>query len=202
MTRSLLVEGQGFAGRDPQLPFDEIEPGDRLGHRVLDLQARVHLHEVEAVGPQRAAAVGDELDGAGADICRRRAPPRPRPRPWRRALRASCRARAPPRSPSDGGAAASSRARRDARHGHAHRRTPASRYGAARAMYFSMQHARIAEGARRLALRGGERRVEILLPVDAPHALAAAARDRLDQHRIARLIGLLRAGNRASWRAP
>ena len=35
---------------------------------MLDLQPRVHLHEAEAVGPQPLAAVGDELDRAGADI--------------------------------------------------------------------------------------------------------------------------------------
>ena len=45
----LLAERQRLARRDPELPFDEVEPGHRLRHRVLDLQARVHLHEEEAV---------------------------------------------------------------------------------------------------------------------------------------------------------
>ena len=53
------------------------------------------------------------------------------------------------------------------------------------------QHPRIAEGARRLALGALERRLEIGRLVDAPHALAAAAGDRLDEHRIADLVGLL-----------
>ena len=56
---------------------------------------------------------------------------------------------------------------------------------------FLDEHARVAEGAHRFALRRGERRIEILLPIDAPHALAATARDRLDQHGITRLIGFL-----------
>ena len=32
-----------------QLPFHEVHAGDHFGHRVLHLQARVHLHEVEFV---------------------------------------------------------------------------------------------------------------------------------------------------------
>ena len=49
----LLREAAALARRDAELQFDEIEPGDRLGHRMLDLQPGVHLHEAEAVGPQR-----------------------------------------------------------------------------------------------------------------------------------------------------
>ena len=62
---------------------------------------------------------------------------------------------------------------------------------------FLDEHARIAEGARGLALRARERGLEIAGLVDPPHALAAAARDRLDQHRIADLVGLAGAGSRA-----
>ena len=64
----LLRQRQRFAGGDLELPGDEIEAGYRLGHRVLDLEARVHLDEPDAVRPQCFAAVGDELDRAGADI--------------------------------------------------------------------------------------------------------------------------------------
>ena len=53
------------------------------------------------------------------------------------------------------------------------------------------QHAGIAERALRLALRGFERGVEIGVLVDAPHALAAAAGHRLDQQRVAELVGFL-----------
>ena len=59
----LLRQRQPLAGGDAQLPLDEVLPGDHLGHRMLDLQPRVHLHEVEA-----AVLVGDELDRAGADV--------------------------------------------------------------------------------------------------------------------------------------
>jgi hypothetical protein len=53
----LLGEGQLFAGRDPELQLDEVEPRDRLGDRMLDLQPGVHLHEEETVRPQAVAAV-------------------------------------------------------------------------------------------------------------------------------------------------
>ena len=48
----LLRARQPLARRHAQLPFDQIDPGDRFGHRMLDLQPRVHLHEPEPVGPQ------------------------------------------------------------------------------------------------------------------------------------------------------
>ena len=57
-----LADRQRLAGRDPELPFDEVEPGHRLGHRMLDLKAGVHFDEEEI------ATFGDELDGSGADI--------------------------------------------------------------------------------------------------------------------------------------
>ena len=38
-----LAERQRLAGRHAQLQLDEVEPRDRLGHRVLDLQTDVHL---------------------------------------------------------------------------------------------------------------------------------------------------------------
>ena len=45
---------------DPQLLADEVDPRDELGDRMLDLDARVQLEEVERV------AVEHELGGAGA----------------------------------------------------------------------------------------------------------------------------------------
>ena len=36
-----------FAGRDPDLIAHDIGERDHLGHGMLDLDARVHLHEVE-----------------------------------------------------------------------------------------------------------------------------------------------------------
>ena len=55
----------GFAGRDPQLLLDEIEAGDGLGDRMLDLKARVELDEPEP--PVR----DQELDRAGALVAER-----------------------------------------------------------------------------------------------------------------------------------
>src|SRR5205085_10673255 len=54
----LLREWQPLARGNAMLPLDEIEPGDHFGLRVLDLQPRVHLHEVEP-----AIVLGDEFDG-------------------------------------------------------------------------------------------------------------------------------------------
>ncbi len=62
----VLLERQLLARRDAELPLDQIKPGHRFGHRMLDLQPRVHLHEPEAVVLQAAGAVGDKLDRAGA----------------------------------------------------------------------------------------------------------------------------------------
>ena len=56
----LLRELQPLAGGDADHQLDEVEPGDELGHRVLDLQPRVHLQEVE-----RPVLADDELDRPG-----------------------------------------------------------------------------------------------------------------------------------------
>ena len=47
----VLRERQRLARGDAELPLDEIEPGHRLGDRMLDLQPGVHLEEVEVAGP-------------------------------------------------------------------------------------------------------------------------------------------------------
>ena len=49
--------GQAAAQAHTQLSGDEIDAGDLLRHRVLDLQARVHFHEVES------AVRDEEFDG-------------------------------------------------------------------------------------------------------------------------------------------
>ena len=41
----LLSQRQRFARCNLELPFDQIEARDHLRHRMLDLQARVDLHE-------------------------------------------------------------------------------------------------------------------------------------------------------------
>ena len=49
-----VVDGEFTVKRlargDAQLPFDQIDAGDFLGHRMFDLQPRVHFHEEDAVG--------------------------------------------------------------------------------------------------------------------------------------------------------
>ena len=47
--RPARARQRAVARRHPQLPFDEVEPGHHFGHRMFDLQARVDLHEIEAV---------------------------------------------------------------------------------------------------------------------------------------------------------
>ena len=51
--------GEALAGGDADLGLDEVDAGDHLGDGVLDLDARVHLDEVEL-----AILVHEELDGA------------------------------------------------------------------------------------------------------------------------------------------
>ncbi len=66
--RTHVVLGQPEAAplRDPELKGHEVEPGDGLGDRVLDLQPGVHLEEEELL---RRPRTGDEqLDRASADV--------------------------------------------------------------------------------------------------------------------------------------
>ncbi len=46
--------------------LDEVDAGDEFGHRMLDLQAGVHLQEIEA-----AILAGDEFDRAGRIVVHR-----------------------------------------------------------------------------------------------------------------------------------
>ena len=69
------IDVEPLAARDPDLPADQIEAGHHLGDRMLDLQPRVHLEEVEA-----AVFVEEELDGAGVGVAD--ASSRRRRRPW------------------------------------------------------------------------------------------------------------------------
>ena len=59
---SLLRELEVAAGGDPDLLEDEVDVGDHLGHRMLDLDAGVHLDEIEL------AVLVQELDRADAEI--------------------------------------------------------------------------------------------------------------------------------------
>jgi hypothetical protein len=70
-----LVEGQPVAGRDPELFFDDIDPGERLGDGVFDLDARVNFEEVKRglraerlVGVAVGVLFDEELDGPGVGV--------------------------------------------------------------------------------------------------------------------------------------
>ena len=58
----LLYEGEGLSRSDLQLQFHQVQAKNCLRHRMFDLQARVHLHEVEVL------SLHDELDRARADV--------------------------------------------------------------------------------------------------------------------------------------
>ena len=48
-------ERERLARRDAQLLLDEVDAVDELGHRMLDLQPRVHLEEEEVARRRRSA---------------------------------------------------------------------------------------------------------------------------------------------------
>ena len=190
----VLGQRHRLAGGHAQLPLDEVQPGDRLGHRVLDLQPGVHLHEVEA---QIAvvALLGDEFDGAGADVADRLGR-----RHRRRAHLGAARL-------------AHARRRRFLQHllvAPLHRAVALEEVQAvavgvgedldldvARARDVALdQHMVVAEARLRLALARGQRGGEVGCGVDAAHALAATAGAGLDQHRVADLVGLARQQRR------
>ncbi len=55
----LLPEGERFPGGHLDLLLDQIDPGDHFGDRMLDLDPRVHFHEIEA-----AVLIQQKLDRA------------------------------------------------------------------------------------------------------------------------------------------
>ena len=66
--RRWLLERQLFARGDAELPFDQIEAGERFCNRMFDLQPRVHLDKPVRRGAKTLGAVGNELDRAGANV--------------------------------------------------------------------------------------------------------------------------------------
>ena len=69
----VLAKRQRLAGGGQDLGPDQVQPGHALGHRVLDLDAGVHLDEVELpVLVEKLegarAQVADALAGVGADL--------------------------------------------------------------------------------------------------------------------------------------
>ena len=109
-----------------RMPFlHEIDPGQHLGHGVLDLDARVHLDEIEV-----AVGIDEELDAADVGVADRgRGLDRGVGEPARGA-RVEIRSPDPRRSASGDRAARSNRARRDGRRADRDRRRSAPRRGA------------------------------------------------------------------------
>ena len=64
----LLFLGERFARGNTQLPFDKVLARDQFRHRMLNLKAGVHFHEIEPVGAQTFGHIGNELDGARTGI--------------------------------------------------------------------------------------------------------------------------------------
>ena len=181
----VLCQRQRFARRDTQLPFDQVEAGDHLGDRMLDLQPRVHLHEIEA-----AVLVGDELDGAGAHVVHglgridrglaHRGATRRR-HAGRRCFLEHLLMPALHRAVA-----------LEQMHDAAVRVAEHLDLDVPRLQHVLLdQHVVVAERALRLALARRERGVEVLGAIDATHALAAPTRTGLDQDRIADAIGLV-----------
>ena len=61
----MLLLWQRLARSDPELPFDQIYTGNHFGHRVLDLETGIHLHEIEF------RSFDQKLNRSSADIADR-----------------------------------------------------------------------------------------------------------------------------------
>jgi hypothetical protein len=55
-----LLDGKLLAGGNADHLLDQVDAGHKFGDRMLDLQPRIHLEEIE-----RAVLPGDEFDRAG-----------------------------------------------------------------------------------------------------------------------------------------
>ena len=170
-----------LAARDAQLLAHEVDAGDELRHRVLDLDARVQLEEEEV------APVEHELGRARALVADRTRERDGRVAHARAELRVERRRR---RLLEHLLMAALDRALALAER----------EYGAvrvceqldldmARPLEVALEEERVVpERAGCLALRGRDRVVELLRRSHDPHAAAAAARGRLDEQRVADLV--------------
>ncbi len=175
----LLRERQGPALRDENLPAYEVQPGDELGDRMLDLQARVHLQEREV-----ATCIYDELDGAGVGVAERAAHRQRRRGHARAHVRRQRRGR---RLFDDLLMAPLDRALALAQ---------VNQVAVLVAEDLELdvawlgdqlleQQRRVAKSRQRLAPRGRQRRRQVACALHDAHALAAASRRGLDEHRIA-----------------
>src|SRR5437867_93378 len=169
--------------RDPELLADEIDARDHLGHRMLDLEPRVHFEEVAA-----SLRVHEELDRSGVDVAGRFRDPacglaqtlahrvvHERRRRFLDELLVSTLDRALALPQVDDAALSVGQ--------HLDLDVPRLRQVALQI------DGAVAERPRRLAPRDSERALELRLRADDAHALPAPAQRRLDHEGIADLAG-------------
>ena len=185
-TQLVLCQRQLLPAGHQQLPFHQVKPGNRFGHWMLYLQARVHLHEVKL-----HAAVWklfhNEFNRPSPDVINS-------PRSSNR-----CLAHLLAHGVAQAGC------RRFFQHllvAALHRAITLKQVHivamhVAKHLNFNMpwalrvffnQHVVIAKAARGFAFAGRERGVKIFRLVNRAHAFAAAAGTGLDQHRVADAI--------------
>ena len=191
-----LLERQRFARGNAQLPFDEVESRNHLGDGMLDLQPRVHFHEIKS-----AVRADDEFDGArihvadglgGAHRGIRHRGPRRRVDEGRRRffddLLVAALHRAFALEEVDAMAV------RVAEHLDFHVPGPLEK---------ALEHqAAVAERALGLAAGAADRLVEGAGLAHDAHALAAAARDGLDEERESRRAPPRRRARSGDWSSP
>ena len=187
----VLRERQGEARGDLQLPVNQIDSGDHFRDRVLDLQARVHFHEIKTVRSVDLVTFDDELHRAGALIADR----------LRRGERGFAHGVAYGRGDAGRGcfldnflmtplqrAVAFEQMDRIAVRIGEHLNLDMARPGDE----LLDQHPVVAERGLGFALRAFQRFREVVRRFDPAHAAAAAAGRRLDQYRIADRCGRVR----------
>ncbi len=180
-----LADGQLLPRGDPDLPLDQIPSGHHLGDRMLDLQPGVHLHEEELVGP---VSRNDELDRAGAGVidasggvARRGADPGPRRGIQQRRRRlfddllVSPLQAALPLAEVHHIAVGVSQ--------HLNFDVPGAQHETLE------KQGVVAERGGRLPAGTDQRGGQVSRSLDHPHPFAAATGRRLDQHRVADLVG-------------
>ncbi|MCY1327479.1 hypothetical protein D9M69_130150 [compost metagenome] len=185
----VLGHAEIAAFRDADLRLDDIDPGDHLGDRVLDLDARVDFDEIELAG----IGVHQELDRAGMGI--------------------PDRAHQPHRRLAQLGPAGIVKVRRGRALHHllvaplhgtvALVQVHQVAMGVAERLHFDVARVAhqlldidlvVAERGQRLAPRRGQRALQVLLALQDAHAAPAAAPAGLEHQRIADARGQALAG--------
>jgi len=181
----LLLEAQRLAGGDADLLADQVDAGDQLRHRVLDLDAGVDLNEVKLV-----FLVDQELAGTGILVLGGPDHAQSSLADLRAHLGRQVRRRRLLHQFSDGGAAGCNRAPTDGRSCPGGRRGSAPRCaGAVRCT--SPGNAAILEGVLGFLLGRFQACLQADVVAGDAHAATAAAGRGLDQDGVAHLVSQL-----------